>query len=108
MKLTPRKDLSALKADALLRLDQMHAARRPASINDGLYAAKRAAALHVMAGGASPLVATADEARVILDKAAAADAALAALESDRQAAQADIRAAADWFELQAVISRHLI
>ena len=107
MKLTPRKDLTALKADALARLDHAHAAMRPASINDALYAAKRAAAMHVLAGGSSPLVATAEDARAILDKAAASDAALATLEAQRQAAQADIRAAADWFELQSAISRHL-
>ena len=107
MKLTPRKDIDALRADALARLDIAHAARRPASINDGLYAAKRAAALHVLAGGSSPLVATPDEARVILDKAAASDAAIATLEAQRQAAQADIRAAADWFQLQSAIARHL-
>jgi hypothetical protein len=107
MKLTPRKDLDALKADALMRLDAAHAAMRPSSINDGLYAAKRAAALHVLAGGSSPLVATADDARIILDKASAADAALAILEAQRQAAQADIRSAADWFELQSAIARHI-
>lgn len=116
MKLSIAKDLGALRAEGLLRLDRaMKLARnRLLDLNSDVHAVKRAEALAIAAGATEGVPLLAAEAAAtgrplgavaqdVLAKSAAALPAIAALEADRQRRQALIRAAATPAEIGAAI-----
>lgn len=119
MDISVRKDLGALRGDALLRVDRsIWRARQRLDVNADIHAAKLAEARLLTSVGASnrptPLLTRESEAagtslaalaEAVIAKAAAAADRVADLEVIRQSAQAEIRAAATPAAIDAIASK---
>ena len=107
MKLTLTKDIGAERKRARALLDEKFAALHAEVLGPkaALYAVKYAAAIAYLGGTVSPLIASRAEAEAIVAKNTDMQAALAAIEADRQRLQAEIDSAATAHELDLILSR---
>ncbi|APY14329.1 hypothetical protein GJU93_02560 [Brucella sp. 10RB9212] len=107
MKISLTKDIEKIRASARNRVDELFAARIDEAIGPkaSLYSMKYAAALALLSGVVSPLISSMQEAEAIIAKNAEMQAALAIIESDRQALQAEIDEASTAHEIERLISQ---
>lgn len=107
MKISLTKDIERVRALARNRIDEMFAARINETIGPkaSLYSVKYACALAFLNGVASPLISSRHEAETIIAKNTEMQAALAIIESDRQALQAEIDQASTAHEIERLISQ---
>lgn len=107
MKIALKKDMTRERQAARERVDQLFAARIEAALGPKatLYAVKYAAALAVSNGYSSPLVMSLGDAQTVIQKNEAMQAALASVENERQALQAEIDRAQSAREIEAILER---
>ncbi|WP_043062087.1 hypothetical protein [Brucella anthropi] len=107
MKIALTKDMARERQAAREQLDQLFAARIEAALGPKatLYAVKYAAALAVLNGDGSPLIAGAAEAETVIRKNHDMQAALASVESERQTLQAEIDRAKTAREIETILER---
>lgn len=107
MKIVLKKDIAKERQMAREQLDHFFAMRIATAIGPKaeLYAVKYAAALAFSNGHASPLIENAAEAEAIIQKNHDMQAALASVESERQALQAEIDHAATARDIETILER---
>lgn len=107
MKISLTKDIEKLRASARNRIDEQFAARinEAIGLKASLYSVKYASALAFLSGVASPLISSRQEAETIIAKNVQMQAALAPIEMERQALQAEIDAASTAHDIERLISQ---
>ena len=107
MKISLTKDIEKVRALARSRVDELFASRINEAIGPkaSLYSVKYASALAYLTGVSSPLIASRQEAETVIAKNAEMQAALAILEGERQALQAQIDEASTAHEIERLISQ---
>lgn len=107
MKISLSKDIEKVRAAARIRVDEQFAARINEAIGPkaSLYSVKYACALAFLNGVASPLISSRKDAEAIIAKNTEMQVALAIIESDRQALQAEIDEASTAPEIERLISQ---
>ncbi|MBX8827259.1 hypothetical protein [Ochrobactrum sp. SFR4] len=108
MKITLGKNINNERIKCRQELDNLFAQRISDALGNkaALYAVKYSAALAHMNGVSSPLISGDADAADIIERNNDMQTALAVIETERQAVQAQIDKAPDYFSLQGILARY--